>query len=170
MLLGHSQFLALPDAGQLFSVVARILTAALLGGFIGWQRERQHHAAGLRTHILVATGAASFVLVPILTQMASADLSRVMQGIVQGIGFLGAGAIIKFTNRDEVHGLTSAASIWATAAIGMGSGAAPLWLPVIATAIVWLVLAPLERLEKYLKTKSGSGDHSGSKSSDPPNQ
>jgi putative Mg2+ transporter-C (MgtC) family protein len=155
---------AMPNAVEVIGVVARVLAAAILGGFIGFQRERQHHAAGLRTHILVTTGAATFVLVTILTKMTSGDTSRVMQGVVQGIGFLGAGAIIKFTDRGEVLGLTSAASIWASAAIGVACGAAPLWLPFIVTLLVWLVLAPLGRLEKRLKAKSEHKPHASTSS------
>ncbi len=107
-----------------------------------------HSAAGLRTHILVAIGAALIVLSGIQSGFSDADSSRVIQGIVAGIGFLGAGTILKIGERVEVHGLTTAASIWLTAGVGIAAGLGHLWLPLVAAAIGWLVLGPLGRLEK----------------------
>lgn len=127
---------------------ARLTLAALLGALLGIQRERVHSAAGLRTHILVAVGAALIVLSGIQSGFAHDAQSRVIQGIVAGIGFLGAGTILKIGERVEVHGLTTAASIWMTAAVGVAAGLGHLWLSAVATAIGWIVLGPLRRLEK----------------------
>ncbi|HEV6965592.1 MgtC/SapB family protein, partial [Roseateles sp.] len=117
-----SEFSDAPDAERLTRIMTRLLLAALLGGLLGYERERQGKAAGLRTHMLVAMGAALFVLVPQLDGMVSADLSRVIQGIVTGLGFLGAGAIVKHKSEEHVEGLTTAAGIWMTAAIGVACG------------------------------------------------
>ena len=91
----RAEFSDVPDAAQLTRIVVRLLLAALLGGILGYEREQKGKAAGIRTHMLVALGAALFVLVPQQAGMGIADMSRVIQGIVAGIGFLGAGAIIK---------------------------------------------------------------------------
>jgi putative Mg2+ transporter-C (MgtC) family protein len=134
---------------------ARLALAALLGALLGIQRERVHSAAGLRTHILVAVGAALIILSGIQSGFGHDASSRVIQGIVAGIGFLGAGTILKIGERVEVHGLTTAASIWMTAAVGVAAGLCHLWLSGVATVIGWLVLGPLKRLEKR-QTGEGS--------------
>src|ERR1700690_4310162 len=85
-------------------------------------------AGGLRPHILVALGAALFVLAGREASFTSADTSRVVQGIITGVGFLGAGTILKLVDKDVVHGLTTAATIWVTAGVGVASVLAPLWL------------------------------------------
>ena len=115
----------------------RILLAAVLGAAIGFQREKAHRPAGLRTHILIATGAALFTVISGLA-FTGGDPSRIAAGVVTGIGFLGAGTILHRTR--FVEGLTTAASIWAVAAIGMASGAGLYILSVVATVIVFLVL------------------------------
>lgn len=147
MPLGQSP-LALPDAAHLVATGGRLLAAALLGGLIGEQRERVHSAAGLRTHILVALGAALFVLAGGEAGFSTPDLSRVVQGIVAGVGFLGAGTILKLADRGEVHGLTTAATIWVTAAVGVAASIAPLWLAASAAILTWAVLALAVRLER----------------------
>jgi putative Mg2+ transporter-C (MgtC) family protein len=122
----------LPDLAQLVRVLVRVVVAAALGGLLGAERERAGKAAGLRTHMLVALGAG--------------DLSRVIQGVATGIGFIGAGTILKRADSDEIQGLTTAASIWLTAAIGMAVGAGQLWLPVISAVAAWIILFALSRL------------------------
>jgi putative Mg2+ transporter-C (MgtC) family protein len=126
----------------------RLGLAAVLGALLGYQRERVHSTAGLRTHILVCLGSAFFVLASVEAGQTSADTSRVIQGIVTGVGFLGAGTILKVSDRLEVHGLTTAASIWLTAGIGVGAGLGHLWLPALGAAIGWLILGPIGNLEK----------------------
>ena len=139
--------LDLPDAAHFFATGGRLLAAAILGGLIGAQRERVHSAAGLRTHILVALGSALFVLAGREAGFSASDTSRVVQGIVAGIGFLGAGTILKLADRGEVHGLTTAATIWVTAAVGVAASIGPLWIPAFSAVLTWAVLALAVRLE-----------------------
>jgi putative Mg2+ transporter-C (MgtC) family protein len=138
----------LPDAAQMVRVVVRILVSALLGGFLGAERERARKAAGLRTHMLVALGSTLFVLFPTEAGMPIGDVSRVIQGVATGIGFIGAGTILKRKDGEEVHGLTTAASIWLTSAIGLAVGAGQLWLPVIGAASAWIILSVMARFDR----------------------
>lgn len=138
---------AVPDLARLAFAAGRLLAAGLLGGLIGAQREKVHSAAGFRTHILVALGAALFVLAGREAAFTSADTSRVVQGVVAGIGFLGAGTILKLAAKGEVHGLTTAATIWVTAAVGVAAALSQLWLAALAAAATWIVLALAVRLE-----------------------
>jgi putative Mg2+ transporter-C (MgtC) family protein len=137
-----------PPSDLLLASFSRLALAAVLGAILGIQREQVHSAAGLRTHILVSLGAALFVLAGVESGFGHDGISRVIQGVIAGIGFLGAGTILKIGERIEVHGLTTAASIWMTAAVGVAAGLGHLWLSAVATTIGWLVLGPLSRLEK----------------------
>ena len=137
----------LPDGPQMVRVVARVAVAALLGALLGWERERAGKAAGLRTHMLVALGAALFVLFPAEAGMDIADLSRVIQGVATGIGFIGAGTILKRPESEQVEGLTTAASIWLTGAIGMSVGAGQLWLSAVCAISAWIILYVLARFD-----------------------
>jgi putative Mg2+ transporter-C (MgtC) family protein len=122
-------------------MILRFLLAVGLGAGIGYQRERSGKAAGLRTHILVSSGAALFTLVSIYGFTgATVDISRVAAGVVVGIGFIGAGVILRGQREKEVAGLTTAATIWITAAIGLAAGAGMYWVSVIATAVAVGVL------------------------------
>ena len=143
-----------PSLHVLIISVSRLGLAAVLGALLGYQRESVHSTAGLRTHILVCLGAAFFVLASVEAGQASADISRIIQGIVTGVGFLGAGTILKVGDRVEVHGLTTAASIWLTAGIGVGAGLGHLWLPALGAGIGWLILGPIGNLEKGRENKS----------------
>jgi putative Mg2+ transporter-C (MgtC) family protein len=134
----------------LFSA-ARLGLAAALGAIMGYQRERVHSTAGLRTHMLVCLGAAFFVMASVESGQTSADVSRVIQGIVAGVGFLGAGTILKVGEGLQVHGLTTAASIWLTAAIGTGAGLGHVWLPVLGAVFGWIILGPIGNAEKNRK-------------------
>ena len=120
-------------------MVLRLLLATALGAIIGYQRERAGKAAGLRTHILICVGAALFTIASLYGFGAVADPARVAAGIVAGIGFLGAGAIIR---RDGglVAGLTTAATIWVVAAIGLAAGAGLYLVSAVTTALVTIVL------------------------------
>ena len=151
----------IPDLAQVVRVLVRLLVAAALGGILGAERELAGKAAGLRTHMLVALGAALFVLFPAEAGMNVGDLSRVIQGVATGIGFIGAGTILKRAESDEIQGLTTAAGLWLTAAIGMAVGAGHLWLPVISAVVAWLILSALARLTPSKETtRSTSTDPS----------
>src|SRR4051794_33486304 len=95
---------SIPDGGQMLQVVARVLVAAVLGGAIGFQRQRAGKSAGLRTHMLVSMGCAIFVLSSREGGMPLVDASRVIQGVATGIGFIGAGTIVKHLRSDQIHG------------------------------------------------------------------
>ena len=140
-----SEFSDVPDLAQATRIVVRLTLAALLGGLLGLERENKGKAAGVRTHMLVAMGAALFVLIPQQAGILPADLSRVIQGVVAGIGFLCAGSILKSEDEDRVRGLTTAAGMWLTAAIGMAAGLGREATAVISTllALVVLTLVPL---------------------------
>ncbi|MFC2066711.1 MgtC/SapB family protein [Chloroflexota bacterium] len=120
-------------------MVLRLLLAAALGAAVGFQREKAGKQAGLRTHVLICVGAALITVTSIHGFGAAADPSRVAAGIVVGIGFLGAGVILR-RSEGIVAGLTTAATIWAVAGIGLAAGAG-LFLPAaVVTAIVLIVL------------------------------
>jgi len=122
-------------------MILRFLLAAGLGAGIGYQRERAGKAAGLRTHILVSSGAALFTLVSIYGfSGAVVDISRVAAGVVVGTGFIGAGVILRGQREKEVAGLTTAATIWITAAVGLAAGTGMYWISVIAAAVTVGVL------------------------------
>lgn len=137
-----AEFADITDAKQLTQVTVRLVMAALLGAILGFERELKGKAAGVRTHMLVALGAALFVLVPRMAGADDAALSRVVQGIVAGIGFLGAGTILKGHDQDvsNVKGLTTAAGLWMTAAIGVAAGMGREATAVISTVLALLVL------------------------------
>ena len=141
----RSEFSDVADVEQVTRLLIRLLLAALLGGRLGYERESRGKASGVRTHILVAMGAALFVLLPGLGGMAMADMSRVIQGLVTGVGFLGAGAIIKLRSEQDVQGLTTAAGIWMTAAIGVACGLGRESTALISTVLALVVLAALPR-------------------------
>jgi putative Mg2+ transporter-C (MgtC) family protein len=122
-------------------MILRFLLAVALGAGIGYQRERSHKAAGVRTHILVSSGAALFTLVSIYGfSGAAVDISRVAAGVVAGIGFIGAGVILRGQRGEGVAGLTTAASMWAAAAIGLAAGTGMYLLSIVAAAVTVGVL------------------------------
>lgn len=139
-------------------IVLRLSMAAVLGGAVGYERERRGKDAGLRTHMLVAIGAAIFVLAPLESGMELGDMSRVMQGVIAGIGFLGAGAIIKLDRDQTIRGLTTAASIWVAAGVGLAAGMGLEVTAVVSTAIAIFVLAVLRRLEQKMEVASPEPD------------
>ena len=136
-----SEFSDLPDMATIAVISVRLLLAALLGGILGYERERKARSAGVRTHMLVAVGAALFVLGPLQSGMPIEDMSRVLQGVVQGIGFLGAGAIILRSSQHQVEGLTTAAGIWVTAGIGVIVGLGLEATAILSTVVVLIILA-----------------------------
>ena len=135
-----SEFSDLPSAVEFTRVILRLAIAAILGALLGLEREHSGKAAGVRTHMLVAVGAAIFVLVPQQMQMPDAELSRVIQGVITGVGFLGAGTILKSTSEETVKGLTTAAGLWLTAAIGIAAGLGREGSAVLSTLLALAIL------------------------------
>lgn len=151
-----SEFSDIPDVSTTTRIALRLALAALLGGILGYERERKGRSAGVRTHMLVAVGAALFVIGPTQSGMPIEDMSRVLQGIVQGIGFLGAGAIIVRSAKNQVEGLTTAANIWATAAIGVIAGLGLEATAVLSAGLMLLILAVVPLL---LKSKTDNSEN-----------
>jgi putative Mg2+ transporter-C (MgtC) family protein len=137
----------LPD----YVILIRLLVAALLAGVLGWEREQAGKSAGFRTHMLVGISAALYTG---LAELATAELGaeghsdpiRAIQAVAVGIGFLGGGMI--FVNHDRVQGLTTAASVWATAAVGIAAGLGHHRLAAGATLLLAVVLHVLARFER----------------------
>ena len=139
-----------PDVQQLVRVTVRLLAGLAIGTAIGLQRELTHKPAGLRTHMLVGLGTALFVVGAAESGMHPDALSRIVQGLATGIGFLGGGAILKLTSEREVHGLTTAAGIWMTAAASAAAGLGEIAVALIGTLLGLLVLIVFRKLEKGL--------------------
>jgi putative Mg2+ transporter-C (MgtC) family protein len=130
----------LPDMRQLVHVLIRLLAATLLGAVVGFERERAHKPAGLRTHMLVALGTTVFVLACSGVGMSLDGVSRVIQGIVTGIGFIGAGSILKLNTERDIQGLTTAAGVWMTAAIGVAVGLGSVGVAFLSTIFTLVIL------------------------------
>jgi putative Mg2+ transporter-C (MgtC) family protein len=145
----QADFADLPDVAAVTQLVLRMLLATLLGGLLGYQREHQGKAAGLRTHMLLALGSAFFVLIPLQAGMPLTDLSRVLQGLLAGIGFLVAGAILKQQDAEQIHGLTTAAGLWLTASVGMAVGLGREVSAILGTVLALIILALLPRVGLY---------------------
>jgi putative Mg2+ transporter-C (MgtC) family protein len=141
-------FSDLPDAAAVTRLVLRLVLAALLGGVLGYERETKGKRAGVRTHMLIAVGAALFALVPQQAGMSDDAVSRVLQGLVAGIGFLGAGPILKLEERMEVKGLTTATSIWVAAAVGVAVGLGRGATAVLATGLALAILAAIPHWDR----------------------
>ncbi|KHO64186.1 MgtC/SapB family protein [Pseudomonas flexibilis] len=127
-------------------IVLRLALAALFGGLLGFEREHHGKAAGIRTHMLVAVGSALFVMAPSLSGSEEDAMSRVIQGIVAGVGFLCAGTILKSDNDRDVKGLTTAAGVWLTAAIGIATGLGSALLALLGTLLGLFILNIVPRL------------------------
>jgi putative Mg2+ transporter-C (MgtC) family protein len=143
----------MPTVQAAIEIVARLIAAVLCGALIGWNREREDKPAGLRTHMLVSLGAASFTVVMLEllrrypgVSTVEGDPTRIIQGIATGIGFLGAGSIFRSENR--VHGMTTAAGIWVVGAIGVACGAGAWIVAVVATLLTFMILSLTVRLER----------------------
>jgi putative Mg2+ transporter-C (MgtC) family protein len=139
--LWHELSAGFPDRARLVIVLVRLFAAVLLGAIVGIERERAGKPAGLRTHMLVSLGTAVVVMACSGAGMNPDGLSRVIQGIVTGIGFVGAGTILKLNEQREIQGLTTAAGLWMTAAIGVAVGLGVLGLALIGTLVTLLILA-----------------------------
>lgn len=139
-----------PEAEAMARITVRLIVAMIFGAVIGIQRERAGKPAGLRTHMLVALGAAVFVIASDEFGMNPDSISRVIQGLVTGIGFLGAGAILKLYDKRAVEGLTTAAGIWMTAALGVAVGLGRFGLALVATLLAWMTLSLVRQMEHIL--------------------
>jgi putative Mg2+ transporter-C (MgtC) family protein len=126
-----------------FETLASLLLAVVLGAVVGIEREAIHKPAGLRTHMLVSLGSCLFTVVSI---GFAVDPARIAAGIVAGIGFIGAGTI--WAEKDKVQGITTAASLWVTAAIGLAAGIGDYPLAVAVTALVFIILASRHVLKR----------------------
>lgn len=136
-------------------LLLRLLLAAALGAAIGLERELRRKPAGLRTNILIALGAALFTTVSLEFTSSGGTPDRVAAQIVTGIGFLGAGAILR--SGRNVHGMTTAATIWVNAAIGMAAGAGAYGMAAVATLVTLVVLTLLPPIERFFERRSGTG-------------
>jgi putative Mg2+ transporter-C (MgtC) family protein len=143
----------LQDRQHLLRVAIRLLAAMILGGIIGIQRERSGKAAGFRTHMMVCLGTAVFVITCSSVGMDFDAMSRVIQGLVTGIGFIGAGAILKLDKEEEIIGLTTAAGIWMTAAIGITIGLGAIGVGLIGTALALVILALAQPFEDFFRKR-----------------
>jgi len=150
---------ALPQADQVVRVSLRLVGSLIIGTIIGLQRELTHKPAGLRTHLLVALGSTLLVVAAVNWGMKSADVSRVIQGLVTGIGFLGGGTILKLTREHEIRGLTTAAGIWLTAAASIAVG---LGMFVDAFIGVLFALIVLSAVGKFGGTHANGGESESS--------
>ncbi|MEA5572868.1 MgtC/SapB family protein [Calothrix sp. UHCC 0171] len=145
--------LTLSDCWHIF---VRLSIALIAGAIIGWERQVQHKPAGLRTHMLVSLGSALFTLIPLLISQRNSGvdgdvLSRIVQGITAGVGFLGAGEILRASSEDSQHipirGLTSAAAIWVSASLGSAAGCGLWQLTLIGAVLCVVVLSIVKRFE-----------------------
>jgi len=146
-LLWQELHAGLPDPRQLAVVLIRVIFAMVLGAIVGLQREKAGKPAGLRTHMLVSLGTAVVVLAGAASGMSMEGLSRVIQGIVTGIGFIGAGSILKVSEEREIKGLTTAAGLWMTAAIGIAVGLGVLGVALVGTFLTVIVLSLIGVIE-----------------------
>jgi putative Mg2+ transporter-C (MgtC) family protein len=146
----RQDFSDLSDVQGATRLVTRLVVAAALGGALGYERETRGKDAGLRTHMLICVGAALFVFIPQQAGVSDAELARVIQGVVAGIGFLGGGAILKLSEERRVEGLTTAAGIWLTAGIGIAAGMGRMTTAIAGTAIALVVMAALGRVSSWL--------------------
>ena len=148
----------LPDAKQLVHVLIRLSAATLLGALIGFEREKAGKPAGLRTHMLVTLGTAVFVLACSGVGMSSEELSRVIQGIITGIGFLGAGSILKLSEERDIQGLTTAAGVWMTAAVGVAVGLGSLGVALLSTLFALGILSVSRRFQHHVTHRPPTDD------------
>ena len=148
-----SEFSDIGDVEALTRISVRLLLAALLGGLLGLERELTRKPAGLRTHMLVALGSAMVVVASAEAGLQGESLSRVIQGLLAGVGFVCAGSILKSNDHNEVHGLTTAAGLWMTAAIGVAAGLGREALAVLSTLLTLAILMVEGPLRQVLQAR-----------------
>jgi putative Mg2+ transporter-C (MgtC) family protein len=152
---------SMPSTAEMVRAGLRLTFALLIGAAIGFQRELTGKSAGLRTHMLLALGTALVVAAGVESGMGEDARSRVIQGVLTGIGFLGAGAILKRADRQKIQGLTTAAGIWITAALGVAVGLGEFVTALIGLVFAMVVLTALHRLERRIEPHGGSGPDPG---------
>lgn len=140
----QEEFSDLGDASDFTRMAVRLLVAALVGAILGYERESVGASAGLRTHMLVSMGSALFVLIPLQAGMPLDDVSRVLQGVTAGVGFLGAGAILKLESENQIKGLTTAAGVWLTAATGVAAGMGREGTAIVSALFALVILGVLK--------------------------
>jgi len=134
---------------QVVLVLVRLIVAALCGALVGLQRQKSHKPAGLRTHLLVCLTSALVVVACAGMGMNVDGQARVIQGLLTGIGFIGAGSILKLSQEHHIKGLTTAAGLWMMAAIGIACGVGTIGIALIGTALTLMVLALVKEVEDY---------------------
>ncbi|HUA90888.1 MAG TPA: MgtC/SapB family protein [Steroidobacteraceae bacterium] len=154
----HELTRSIPDLADLVRILGRLTVAMIIGAAIGVQRHVSHKAAGVRTHMLVALGTALLVVTASDAGLSNSDLSRIVQGIITGIGFLGGGAILKLTQEQEIRGLTTAAGIWLTAAASAAAGLGQVAAALIGLLFALIVLAVMKEMDPPSQTRSPPPD------------
>ena len=141
----------IPEVAVIWRTILRLIAAIVLGGLVGFEREFRGQAAGLRTHMLVALGSCLFALVVCDVTSDPTDIAQLVKGVAAGIGFIGGGAILKLAADREIKGLTTAAGIWLTAAIGVAVGVGKPFMAAVATLLSLVVLGIMLRIEKHIQ-------------------
>ena len=159
----RADFADLPGVAAVTQLVLRMLLATVLGGLLGYQRGRQGKEAGLRTHMLVALGSAFFVVIPLQAGMSMGDLSRVLQGLIAGIGFLLAGTILKQQAQGQIHGLPTTAGLWLTAAVGVAVGLGREASAILGAVLAFIILALLPQVNPPSSTGEAARDGAGAR-------
>lgn len=148
-----NEFSDITDMEDFVRITVRLSLAAIFGALLGIERETKGKAAGVRTHMLVAVSCALFVLIPQMSGTTNADITRVIQGVIAGVGFLGAGAIIKGRDDESVRGLTTAAGIFMTAAIGIAAGLGREATALLSTLLALLIFSIAPIIVRWFEKK-----------------
>lgn len=144
-----------PDTTHVVRAIVRLVSAVLLGAMIGYERQRTGKPAGLRTHMLVSLGCALFVTASTEFGMGPTEIARVIQGIETGIGFIGAGAILKLQKQEEIKWLTTAADLWVTAAVGVAVGMGRIGVALVGALLTLFILEALRHLSHMMRSRGG---------------
>ena len=152
----QSEFSDLPSLEITTRLVLRLLLAGILGGILGFEREAKGKSAGLRTHVMLAMGTAFFIMVPKLSGMQEDAISRILQGLLTGVGFIGAGTILKHTDEGRIEGLTTPAGLWFHAAIGVAAGMGMEMSAIMGSLIGFLILNLVPHISNLSKRKTSS--------------
>jgi putative Mg2+ transporter-C (MgtC) family protein len=154
VLLALSPNFVFVSSDDWLELTIRLTLALLVGGVIGWNRQAAGKPAGLRTHMLVSLGSALFVLIPLIASTSTDTISRAIQGVATGVGFLGAGEILHQSSdksgKSHVKGLTSAATIWLTAALGIVAGCGFWQLSLLSTLMTLFILSGAKKIERIV--------------------